>query len=126
MSPHATRVRASAGDRRAKAVATEELASFFQGLADPIRLDILGFLMDGPKTAGAIVRHIGRAQPTVSTHLMCLRFCGYVEARRDGRNVWYAIIDSRVRALVRMGERYLRENAERIAACRVIASERER
>src|SRR2546428_760106 len=106
--------------------ATEELASFFQGLADPIRLDILEFLMDGPKTAGAIVRHIGRAQPTVSTHLMCLRFCGYVEARRDGRNVWYAIIDSRVRAFVRMGERYLRENAGRIAACRVIASERQR
>ncbi len=126
MSPRATRATASVADRRPKTVATEELASFFQGLSDPLRVDILDFLMDGPQTAGEIVRHIGRAQPTVSSHLMCLRFCGYLEAHRDGRNVWYEIIDPRVRTLMRTGERYLRENAERIMACRVIASERKR
>lgn len=112
--------------RRARPVPSEEVASFFQGLADPIRVDILEFLLDGPKTAGEIVRHIGRAQPTVSSHLTCLRFCGYVEAHRRGRNVWYEIIDRRVRTLLETGERYLRENAERIMACRVIAAERER
>jgi len=111
--------------RRVQHVSSEELASFFQGLADPIRVEILAFLLDGPKTAGAIVEHIGRAQATVSSHLTCLRFCGYVEARREGRNVWYEIIDRRVRALMDTGERYLRENAERIMACRVIAAERE-
>lgn len=120
MSPRATAAR-----RRAPAVSNEELASFFQGLADPIRVDILEFLLDGPKTAGEIVRHIGRAQPTVSSHLTCLRFCGYVEARRQGRNVWYEIIDRRVRALLDTGERYLSENADRIMACRVIAAEQE-
>lgn len=87
-------------------------------------MKILEFLLDGPKTAGEIVRHLGRRQPSVSAHLTCLRFCGYVEARREGRNVRYAIIDSRVRRLLEIGERYLDENAERILACRVIASER--
>lgn len=101
------------------------MASFFQGLADPIRVDILEFLFDGPRTTGQIVGHIGRAQATVSSHLTCLRFCGYVEARREGRNVCYEIIDPRVRTLLRIGERYLHENAERIMACRVIATERE-
>lgn len=104
----------------------ETLAAFFQGLADPTRLKILGFLMDGPKTSGEIVRHIGRHQPTVSSHLTCLRFCGFVEAHRDGRNVWYQIVDRRVRRFFELGERYLDENAERILACRVIAAERER
>ncbi len=126
MSQRHARATASVSDRHTKAVATAELASFFQGLSDPIRVEILEFLMDGPQTAGAIVDHVRRLQPTVSSHLMCLRFCGYVEARRDGRNVWYEIIDPRVRTLMRTGERYLRENAERIMACRVIASERER
>lgn len=76
------------------------LARFFHGLADPTRVEILLFLLDGPKTAGEIVRHVGRYQPSVSAHLTCLRFCGYVEARRDGRNVRYELIDRRVRRLV--------------------------
>ena len=103
----------------------EELARFFQGLADPTRVEILAFLFDGPKTAGDIVRHIGRQQPTVSSHLTCLRFCGYVEARRDGRNVRYELVDRRVRTLMALGARYLDENARRIMGCRVIAAERE-
>ena len=48
------------------------------------------------------------------------------EAHRDGRNVWYQIVDRRVRRFLELGERYLDENAERILACRVIAAERER
>ncbi len=109
---------------RARTKGEEELARFFQGLADPTRVKILRFLLDGPKTAGEIVRHVGRYQPSVSSHLTCLRFCGYVEARREGRNVWYEIIDPRVRGLMATGERYLSDNAERIVACRVISSER--
>ncbi len=126
MSRRARPARARHPRTRPRTLSSEELASFFQGLADPIRVEILAFLHDGPKTAGEIVRHIGRAQPTVSSHLTCLRFCGYVEARREGRNVWYEIIDRRVRTLMDLGEWYLRENAERIMACRVIASEQER
>lgn len=99
----------------------EVIARFFHGLADPTRVDILLFLLDGPKTAGEIVRHVGRYQPSVSAHLTCLRFCGYVEARREGRTVVYELLDRRVRKLLEMGERMLRENAVRIMACRVIA-----
>ena len=99
----------------------EVLARFFHGLADPTRVQILLFLLEGPKTAGEIVRHVGRHQPSVSAHLTCLRFCGYLEARREGRNVRYALIDRRVRRLLEQGERILADNAERIMACRVIA-----
>lgn len=113
-----------AAARRARPRAHEDpeiLARFFSGLADPTRVRILTFLLDGPKTAGAIVAHLGRHQASVSSHLTCLRFCGFVEARRDGRSVIYELIDPRVRELVRLGERMLEENAERIATCRVIA-----
>ena len=100
----------------------EVIARFFHGMADPTRVDILLFLLEGPKTAGEIVRHVGRYQPSVSSHLTCLRFCGFVEARREGRTVVYELLDRRVRILIELGERMLRENAERIMACRVIAS----
>lgn len=105
------------------AVDTEAVARFFHGLSDPLRVRILTFLLDGPKSAGQIVRHLGRPQSSVAAHVTCLRFCGYVEARRQGRTVLYEIIDPDVRRLLEMGERYLRVNAARIRACRVIASE---
>ncbi len=120
----AARIPARAARTARTAPTGEQLASFFQGLADPIRVEILELLLGGPMTTGEIVRRVGRAQATVSSHLTCLRFCGYVEARREGRNVRYEIIDPRVRTLLRIGQRYLRENAERIMACRVIATER--
>lgn len=116
----------TARGRTSKTTDDETLAAFFQGLADPTRLRILGLLLDGPRTSGEIVRHIGRHQPTVSSHLTCLRFCGFIEARREGRNVWYALVDPRVRRFLELGERYLGENAERIAACKVIGAERRR
>lgn len=99
----------------------EVLSRFFHGLSDATRVKILLFILGGPKTTGEIVRHLGRHQPSVSAHLTCLRFCGFVEARRDGRNVIYELIDPRVRKLLDMGERMLSDNAERIMACRVIA-----
>lgn len=120
----ATAIRPSRAARRSPEPDPEDpevVARFFHGLADPTRVRILQFLLDGPKTAGEIVRHVGRYQASVSSHLTCLRFCGFVEARRDGRNVRYELIDMRVRRLLDMGERYLEDNAERIMACKVIA-----
>jgi len=99
----------------------EAVARFFHGLADPMRVKILHFLLGGPRTAGAIVQHVGRHQASVSSHLTCLRFCGFVEARREGRTVRYELIDLRVRRILEMGERYLEDNVDRIMACQVIA-----
>ncbi len=111
--------------RRPRPAADEVLARFFHGLADPTRVRVLRYLVDGPKTAGEIVRYISRSQATVSSHLTCLRFCGYVEARRLGRNVVYELIDEDVRRIMRMGERYLETNEERIRACQVIGAQTE-
>jgi len=114
--------------RRARgkpAIDTDVLARFFHGLSDPDRLRILEYVLDGPKTAGQIVRHLGRPQSSVAAHVTCLRFCGYVEARRQGRNVVYEVIDPDVAQILRMGERYLGANEERIRSCRVIAREME-
>lgn len=111
--------------RASRTAEDETLARFFHGLSDPTRVRILRFLLDGPKTAGEIVGHLGRHQPSVSSHLTCLRFCGYVEARRQGRNVLYEIIDRDVRRIMEKGERYLERNEERILACRVIGAEAE-
>ncbi len=99
------------------------LARFFKGLDDPTRVLILLLLLDGEKSVSELVELTGSPQGRVSTHLGCLRWCGYVATRRDGRNVYYRLADDRIRALLRIGEELMAEYARELLSCRVLAAE---
>lgn len=102
--------------------AQEDLAArFFRGLADPCRVRILELLLDGELNVSAIVERTGLAQSRVSTHLGCLRNCGFVTTRKDGRFVYYQVTDPRVRELLRLARQVIAENAAQILACHVVA-----
>lgn len=101
----------------------EVLATFFQGLSDPTRMRIVELLADRPRTVTELVEETGLAQGRLSSHLSCLRWCGYVEARAEGRFNRYRLIDERVREIVRLGEEIIRDNADRLGSCLVLASE---
>jgi DNA-binding transcriptional ArsR family regulator len=108
---------------RADLARHEVLATFFQGLSDPTRMRIVELLADRPRTVTELVEETGVAQGRLSSHLSCLRWCGYVEARAEGRFNRYRLIDERVRAIVRLGEEIIRDNADRLGSCLVLASE---
>ena len=95
-------------------------AKFFRALGDPTRLRILEAVMDEEKNVSALVRITGSPQGRVSSHLACLRWCGYVATRQDGRNVYYRVVDPRVRKLVRMASQLVDDNTDRIRACTII------
>jgi ArsR family transcriptional regulator, cadmium/lead-responsive transcriptional repressor len=97
---------------------TDLVAKYFRGLGDPIRLRILELLRsEGELTVGELGTRLGLPQPKVSNHLACLRWCGFVEARREGRMVYNRIADSRVNAMLDLAESLLADNAEHVAAC---------
>jgi len=100
---------------------TELLAKYFRGLGDPTRLWILRMLdEEGELSAGELVGRLGLPQATVSTHLACLRWCGFVATRREHRVVIYRVGDARVQELVRAAAALLEDNAEHVACCRAI------
>jgi DNA-binding transcriptional ArsR family regulator len=99
---------------------SEVLAKYFRGFGDPTRVRILEALAGGERSVGALVELLGEPQPKVSNHLACLRWCGFVESRRDHRTVYYRIADERVTAMLELARGLLEENAEHVAACRVI------
>jgi DNA-binding transcriptional ArsR family regulator len=101
----------------------EVLATFFQALADPTRVRILELLAERPMTVSELVTSLGLAQGRVSSHLSCLRWCGYVRAEVDGRFNRYALIDDRIREIVRLGESIVIDNADRLTSCLVLATE---
>ena len=92
-------------------------AKFFHGLAHPVRLRIVLQLLDGQKNVGDLMRLLGLKQAHVSNHLACLRWCGFVTGRQEGRNIYYTVTDPRVREILRLGEAVVADNAARIAAC---------
>jgi DNA-binding transcriptional ArsR family regulator len=94
------------------------VAKYFRALGDTTRLRVLELLTEtGEMTVGELVQHLGMPQPKVSNHLSCLRWCGFVEARRDGRTVGYRVADGRVSALVALARSLFADNAEHVAAC---------
>jgi DNA-binding transcriptional ArsR family regulator len=96
------------------------LAKFFRALGDPTRLRIVQAVLEEEKNVTALVRITGAPQGRVSTHLACLRWCGYVTARREGRKVFYLVTDPRVRELVLLASDLVGDNLERIRTCTVV------
>ena len=102
-------------------VETDLVAKYFRGLGDATRLRILEFLRDeGELSVGDLVERLGEPQPKVSNHLACLRWCGFIEARREHRTVFNRIADKRVIKLLDLGHALLADNAEHVAACCLI------
>jgi ArsR family transcriptional regulator, cadmium/lead-responsive transcriptional repressor len=96
------------------------VAKYFRGLGDPTRLRILDALRDGERSVGQLVEGLDVPQPKVSAHLACLRWCGFVETRREYRTVHYRIADSRVLRMLELAHSLLENNAQHVAACRHI------
>ncbi len=92
-------------------------AKMFRGFADPTRLGILESLRKGEKTVGAIVQSTGQSQSNISNHLSCLKGCGLVVARRDGKSIYYSIASDRIRCLLTDGDEVITEVGERMSEC---------
>jgi ArsR family transcriptional regulator len=73
------------------AEAVELVAARFKVLSEPVRIQILQALHDGP-LSGAI----GSTQPNVSKHLRLLQDAGFVSRRQRGNTVFYSIADESV------------------------------
>lgn len=92
-------------------------AKLFRGLADPSRLAIIETLRSGEKTVSAIVLETALSQPSASMHLHCLKDCGLVVSRQEGRRVYYRLADARTEDVLRTIEDILADIAATVYAC---------
>lgn len=83
-------------------VEASELANGFAALADPVRLRLVSLLAtapDGAVCACDLVEPLGKSQPTISHHLKVLTEAGVIAGERNGRWIWYSVVDERLDAL---------------------------
>jgi DNA-binding transcriptional ArsR family regulator len=63
----------------------------FQALADPSRRAIFKSLLGGEAAVKELTARFDISQPAVSQHLATLKGAGLVDARREGRCIYYRV-----------------------------------
>jgi len=92
-------------------------AALFRSLADRTRLAIVRRLAVGEARVVDLTGELGLAQSTVSKHLACLRDCGLVDFRVQGRQSFYALTRPELVDLLASAEALLAGTGAAVALC---------
>lgn len=92
-------------------------AKLFRSLGDPMRLAILQVLASGERRVTDLVSEVGSSQANVSGHLACLKDCGLVVDRPQGRAVYYSLASAELFDVLRSAEALLASVGHQIALC---------
>jgi ArsR family transcriptional regulator, cadmium/lead-responsive transcriptional repressor len=93
-------------------------ACLFHGFSDPSRLTIVRHLALGEHRVVDLTAHLGLAQSTVSQHLACLKDCGLVSSRPEGRaSMWSLNHVDTVMDLLAAAEKLLGLTGDVVALC---------
>jgi DNA-binding transcriptional ArsR family regulator len=79
------------------------LADLFSALSDPTRLKIISVLLEGEMNVGDLAAKLQMTESAVSHQLRGLRQLRLVRARKNGRQVYYALDDDHIAKLYRLG-----------------------
>lgn len=92
-------------------------AALFHSLSDATRLAIVQRLARGEARVLDLTERLGLAQSTVSAHLACLRDCGLVVGRPQGRQMFYALTRPELLDLLAAAETLLEATGSAVALC---------
>ena len=92
-------------------------AALFRSLGDETRLRIVARLAAGEARVVDLTGELGLAQSTVSKHLACLRGCGLVDYRAEGRQSFYALTRPELTGLLAAAEGVLTATGAMSAPC---------
>lgn len=93
------------------------ISKFFKGFADYSRLCIFECLMDGEKTVTEIIDYTDFSQSKISNHLKCLRESDLVDARQDGKFIYYKIKDEKIKTILSLANDLLKDVSEEKYNC---------
>ena len=95
----------------------EVAAALFRGFSERTRVSILLSLLGGEKRVVDLIDEVGGSQSNISGHLACLKDCGLVTDRPDGRQTFYGIASKEVVGVLRAAEKLLAVNGDAIELC---------
>lgn len=85
------------------------VAELFRAFSDTSRVRILSTIVDQELNITSLAQLVGVTESAVSHHMRGLRQMRLVEARRDGKEVFYSLTDQHIIALFRQGVEHIQE-----------------
>lgn len=82
-----------------------DAAEFLKKFAHPARLMIVCALVDGERSVRDLEDTLGVRQPGLSQQIAELREAGFINARKESKNVYYRLADGRVAEFISMMHR---------------------
>jgi ArsR family transcriptional regulator len=93
--------------------------ALFRSLSDRSRLAIIACLAHGEHRVADLVGEVGLSQSTVSEHVACLKDCGLVQGRHEGRAIFYSLACPDVLSLLESAARILEATGHAVDDCPV-------
>lgn len=85
------------------------VAELFRAFSDTSRVQLLSALAAQELNVGTLAGLVGISESAVSHHLRSLRQMRLVQARRDGKEVYYRVEDEHIIALFQQGVRHVQD-----------------
>lgn len=85
------------------------LSELFRALADESRTGILYLLAGSELCVHHLAEALNLTLPTVSHHLRLLKLMRLVKSRRDGKHVYYSLIDDHIVRLIQVAQEHYQE-----------------
>ncbi|MEC2160172.1 ArsR/SmtB family transcription factor [Virgibacillus halodenitrificans] len=96
----------------------EVKVKFLHGFSHRTRIQILEAIKHNEKTVSEIIQTVNASQSNISQHLACLKGCGMVVGRQEGKYIYYSLRNQKVRDLLTMFDEVLEEVEEDVACCK--------
>jgi len=83
------------------------VAELFRSFSDTSRVKIISALIGQEQNVSTLARAVGLSESAASHHLRGLRLLGLVQSRRQGKEVFYSLIDEHIITLFQQGVRHI-------------------
>jgi DNA-binding HxlR family transcriptional regulator len=90
----------------------DRLVTLFRALADPVRLRILGAIVEQPKTGRELSDALGLTPPTISHHIAKLNEAGLIRVTEEGTRHYYTLDEQALRTAHRESSAAMPERSE--------------
>lgn len=87
------------------------------GFSNKTRIQILESIKDQEKTVSQIIEEIKGNQSNISQHLACLKGCGIIKGRNEGKYIYYSLRNQHIRDLLTMFDIVLEDVENNVSCC---------
>ena len=86
-----------------------DLATLFKVFGDETRIKIISQLFEDEKTVTELVNNLNLTQSLISHQLKILKDAKLVDYKKDGKNIYYFLIDEHVKLIYELGLEHINE-----------------